>query len=106
MKKAFDENVSRAKPRLRLGAFTKPLPEALPASEPVAEPQQSPDLSSEVKARAERSREPKVAVNAAMQRALEPEVPVARAPIPPSENGPAHHGLEPAADGSSARRPR
>lgn len=77
MKKAFEQNVSRAKPRLRLGAFTgaldpaeptgaaaEPAPEAPP---PVAE---SPDLSAEVRARIERGRAPRPTAAEAIEAAL------------------------------------
>ncbi|MFY0563542.1 extensin-like protein [Archangium lansingense] len=80
MKKAFEQNVSRAKPRLRLGAFTgvvdpaapeegqepeqalAQVPEPAPAPEPVAAPEPpsaTHDLSAEVRARVERSRAPR-----------------------------------------------
>ncbi|WPB76160.1 extensin-like protein [Archangium violaceum] len=81
MKKAFEQNVSRAKPRLRLGAFTgvvdpaapeepqeqapqalaqEPEPQA-PEPEPAPEPPSSAahDLSAEVRARVERARAPR-----------------------------------------------
>ncbi|MBI3184386.1 MAG: extensin-like protein [Myxococcales bacterium] len=88
MKKAFDQNVSRAKPRLRLGAI---FPEAasaqaeLQGSEPASAappapkeeavlraPQPEPEavLAVEVKARAERSRSPKLPAVEAVKRAL------------------------------------
>ncbi|NPC87095.1 extensin-like protein, partial [Pyxidicoccus fallax] len=66
MKKAFEQNVSRAKPRLRLGALTGLIdPAAEPAPEepsqataeaPPAPAAEAPDLSAEVRARIERSR--------------------------------------------------
>ncbi|KFA90942.1 extensin-like protein [Archangium violaceum] len=83
MKKAFEQNVSRAKPRLRLGAFTgvvdpaapeepqeqppqalaqEPEPQApAPEPEPAPEPPTSAahDLSAEVRARVERARAPR-----------------------------------------------
>src|SRR5690349_3151719 len=128
MKKAFDQNVSRARPRLRLGSMTEALPvegaegsdgmapeenlaaepvEALAATEApealhttleavqeVAAPVEAPAptvappvahdvLASQVKARIERSREPKVTAVEAVQRALEPAKPVARIESPP-----------------------
>ncbi len=78
MKKAFEQNVSRAKPRLRLGALTglvdpveptPPEPEAAeaPASEATAE---APDLSSAVRARVERARAPRPTAAQAMDVAL------------------------------------
>lgn len=73
MKKAFDQNVSRAKPRLRLGGLTgvvetTPEPEAPVAVEtaPVI-----PDLASTVKARVEQARAPKPTASEAVQRALD-----------------------------------
>ncbi|WP_227026708.1 extensin-like protein [Corallococcus soli] len=88
MKKAFEQNVSRAKPRLRLGAFTgaldpaeptasaaEPTPEAPP---PVAE---SPDLSAEVRARIERGRAPRPTAAEAIEAAL--NTPSAHAPATP-----------------------
>ncbi|WNG23444.1 extensin-like protein [Cystobacter fuscus] len=88
MKKAFEQNVSRAKPRLRLGAFTGAVdptapdgaegaadgssaeleqaraaePERSLDSEPVRAPEPAPaahDLSAEVRARIERARAPR-----------------------------------------------
>ncbi len=85
MKKAFDQNVSRAKPRLRLGAaFTEGSSGDLHTSETVAEqvirtqPVPSPalegdGLSSQVRARAEKGRIPRPTAAEAMQRALEVE---------------------------------
>jgi hypothetical protein len=78
MKKAFEQNVSRAKPRLRLGALTgliDPAAEAAPESdvsaeaapEPTAE---APDLSAEVRARIERARAPRPTAAEAMDAAL------------------------------------
>ncbi|MBJ6760195.1 extensin-like protein [Myxococcaceae bacterium JPH2] len=86
MKKAFEQNVSRAKPRLRLGALTgafdpvepqaaMPEPEvAAVLPPPVAE---APDLSAEVRARIERNRAPRPTAAEAMEAAL-------RAPAVPS----------------------
>ncbi|WP_242593917.1 hypothetical protein [Corallococcus exiguus] len=80
MKKAFEQNVSRAKPRLRLGALTGALdpadptgtaaatePAAPEAPAPVAE---SPDLSSEVRSRIERRAGPRPTAAEAMEAAL------------------------------------
>ncbi|WP_342382154.1 extensin-like protein [Myxococcus stipitatus] len=85
MKKAFEQNVSRAKPRLRLGAFTgvadpaessasaeSPEPQA-PAEPPAA------DLSAEVRNRVERARAPRPSAAEAMEAALAAEAPRAQA---------------------------
>ncbi|GMU05054.1 hypothetical protein [Corallococcus caeni] len=93
MKKAFEQNVSRAKPRLRLGALTgaldpsdptgtaaaHPEPAAPEAPPPVAE---SPDLSSEVRARIERRAGPRPTAAEAMEAAL--NAPPARTAAPPA----------------------
>lgn len=87
MKKAFDANVSRAKPRLRLGALIGVTEEAAIAQPPVesaqneqpvsraeavdAAQQQTPDLAAAVRARVERSREPRPLATEAVQRALD-----------------------------------
>jgi hypothetical protein len=75
MKKAFEQNVSRAKPRVRLGALTGLLesPEAPAESEPTAQAPAAPaapDLSSEVRARIERSRAPRPSASEAVSAAL------------------------------------
>ncbi|WP_244224549.1 hypothetical protein [Corallococcus sicarius] len=76
MKKAFEQNVSRAKPRLRLGALTGALDPADPtgtaaASTPEAPPAaESPDLSAEVRARIERGRAPRPTAAEAIEAAL------------------------------------
>jgi FtsZ-binding cell division protein ZapB len=74
MKKAFEQNVSRAKPRVRLGALTGLLetPEAPAESEPTAEAPAAaaPDLSAEVRARIERSRAPRPTASEAVSAAL------------------------------------
>jgi hypothetical protein len=81
MKKAFEQNVSRAKPRVRLGALTGLLdaPEAAETSEspeaapePVAEAPAptTADLSSEVRARIERARAPRPTASEAISAAL------------------------------------
>jgi len=91
MKKAFDQNVSRAKPRLRLGAaFAEVAPSETAFAEAVmSDPRPTPvmnDLSTQVKARAEKARAPKQTVSQAMQRALEaPAESVAYAEPPPTE---------------------
>lgn len=85
MKKAFEQNVSRAKPRLRLGGLTGLLenppaeapehaaPEAAaqPPEPTVSEPTApTPDLSAEVRARIERARAPRPTAAEAMDAAL------------------------------------
>ncbi|AKQ69458.1 Extensin-like protein [Myxococcus hansupus] len=81
MKKAFEQNVSRAKPRLRLGALTglvdpvEPTPSAEqePEEASAAAPEataEAPDLSAEVRARIERSRAPRPSAAQAMDVAL------------------------------------
>lgn len=85
MKKAFDANVSRAKPRLRLGAMLgvteetptaqleQPVAEAVsaaPVVAPVARAEQ-PDLAATVRARVERSQQTRPTASEAVQRALD-----------------------------------
>lgn len=76
MKKAFDANVSRAKPRLRLGGLvgvtenTAPEVEE-PAPVVAAEAAHAPDLASMVKAKVEQARAPKPTASEAVQRALD-----------------------------------
>lgn len=91
MKKAFEQNVSRAKPRLRLGAFTgvadpaesspsEPSEQEPSASAPPEPP--SADLSAEVRARIERARAPRPTAAEAMEVALgAQEPPRAREPV-------------------------
>src|SRR5262245_45749677 len=81
MKKAFEQNVSRAKPRVRLGALTglldsaegtetaeaTPAPVAVAAEAPAPV---APDLSSEVRARIERARAPRPTAAEAIDAAL------------------------------------
>ncbi|WP_253894983.1 hypothetical protein [Corallococcus exercitus] len=100
MKKAFEQNVSRAKPRLRLGALTgaldpsdptgtaaaHPEPAAPEAPPPVAE---SPDLSSEVRARIERRAGPRPTAAEAMEAALNAPPARTAAPPPAAQNLPA-----------------
>jgi predicted nucleic acid-binding Zn-ribbon protein len=85
MKKAFDQNVSRAKPRIRLGAAFSGLapPEELAPepTHPVPEPAR-PDLAAEVRARAAAAAEPRPTAVEALQRALEP---ARAAAAPPAE---------------------
>jgi chromosome segregation ATPase len=81
MKKAFEQNVSRAKPRLRLGALTgvlEPTEAAVEHPEPAAsEPTagEVPDLSTEVRARIERARAPRPTASEAMEAALRESAP-------------------------------
>ncbi|WP_253902778.1 hypothetical protein [Corallococcus exiguus] len=95
MKKAFEQNVSRAKPRLRLGALTGALDPADPtgtaaaaepttpeAPAPVAE---SPDLSSEVRSRIERRAGPRPTAAEAMEAAL--NAPPRHTAPPPAAQG-------------------
>ncbi len=76
MKKAFDQNVSRTKPRLRLGAalaevapdeieFAREVMAAPSVVEPVV-----PDLGAQVRARVEQAHAPRPTASEAMQRAL------------------------------------
>jgi len=99
MKKAFEQNVSRAKPRLRLGAFTGVVDPAAPeetqepeqalaqpqAPEPTPEPEPAPeppsathDLSAEVRARVERARAPRPSASEVIDAAL--RAPAVQAP--------------------------
>lgn len=75
MKKAFDQNVSRARPRLKLGPAASEETPALEAPEEIAASVEAPeapaDLGQEVKARAERSKAPRPTAAEAVQRALE-----------------------------------
>src|SRR5688500_17026244 len=87
MKKAFDANVSRAKPRLRLGAMisvTEEKPEAAVQTDVVEaaapapvemtaelEAPVVPDLAAAVRAKAEKARAPKPTAAEAVQRALD-----------------------------------
>ncbi len=115
MKKAFEQNVSRAKPRLRLGAFTGVIDPAAPeeshspeqalaqesAPEQPAAPEPTPapeppalatpnDLSAEVRARVERARAPRPTAAEVIEAALHaapaaPAAPVARVEAPEHE---------------------
>ncbi|HYI01723.1 extensin-like protein [Hyalangium sp.] len=90
MKKAFEQNVSRAKPRVRLGALTGLLEtsdtgETAEAVEAASAPAvaeapapAAPDLSAEVRARIERARAPRPTAAEAIDAAL-------RAPLSPPE---------------------
>lgn len=87
MKKAFDQNVSRARPRLRLGGLTEAADSAAaslsPPSTEVTEtvPQEAPPevdeargsarLGEAVKSRAERARAPRPSANESFERALD-----------------------------------
>ncbi len=69
MKKAFEQNVSRARPRLRLGALMSE-PAAAEAPEPaVAEEEKA--LGTVVKAKAEAAREPRPTAVQSVQKAIE-----------------------------------
>ncbi|NVJ20738.1 MULTISPECIES: extensin-like protein [Myxococcus] len=91
MKKAFEQNVSRAKPRLRLGAFTgvadpaESSPSESSEQEPSASAPPEPpsaDLSAEVRARIERARAPRPTAAEAMEVALGAQEPTrAREPV-------------------------
>ncbi|WP_434301268.1 hypothetical protein [Corallococcus exiguus] len=96
MKKAFEQNVSRAKPRLRLGALTGALDPADPTGTAAAAPEpvapeappvaESPDLSSEVRSRIERRAGPRPTAAEAMEAALNAP-PRHTAPPPPAAQG-------------------
>lgn len=88
MKKAFDQNVSRARPRLRVGVLTEAADQAaasLGAPEPEVQHEpapereatmargKEPELSAAVKVRTERARAPKPSAAEAVQRALDME---------------------------------
>lgn len=87
MKKAFDQNVSRAKPRVRLGAAFS---ELAPPEEVVSEPTHDlpepakPDLAAEVRARAAVAAAPKPTAAEALQKALSLE-PARASALPPPE---------------------
>ncbi|AFE03552.1 hypothetical protein COCOR_00544 [Corallococcus coralloides DSM 2259] len=96
MKKAFEQNVSRAKPRLRLGALTGALDPADPTGTAAATPEpaapeapapvaESPDLSSEVRSRIERRAGPRPTAAEAMEAAL--NAPPRHAAPPPAAQG-------------------
>ncbi|WP_375742982.1 hypothetical protein [Corallococcus interemptor] len=96
MKKAFEQNVSRAKPRLRLGALTGALDPADPTGTAAATPEpaapeapapvaESPDLSSEVRSRIERRAGPRPTAAEAMEAAL--NAPPRHAAPPPAAHG-------------------
>lgn len=76
MKKAFEQNVSRAKPRLRLGAALTEIPaEPEPADEVAALPAEpqvpvAAELAAQVKARVEQAQRPKMSAAEAIQLAL------------------------------------
>ncbi|MBM4381624.1 MAG: extensin-like protein, partial [Deltaproteobacteria bacterium] len=71
MKKAFDQNVSRSKPRLRGLISTL----AAPAEKTVPETAQpaAPDFAHAVKAQIERNRAPRPTAAEALDRALAPD---------------------------------
>jgi len=81
MKKAFDQNVSRAKPRLRLGGAEPD--ESTTVVEPPDAPPASDALSSEIKARLDRARTAEAELAASTRNGVEAEEqPVVR-PEPP-----------------------
>ncbi len=94
MKKAFEQNVSRAKPRVRLGAMLSTpeseteAPEAeaaapAPAARVAEPPARRADLGSELRARIDRSRTPRPTASEAVQQALlTPPEPAPAAPAP------------------------
>ncbi len=111
MKKAFEQNVSRAKPRLRLGAFTGVIDPAAPDESPESVPEQAlaqepapaperpaapepmlapeapvvahthNDLSAEVRARVERARAPRPTAAEVIEAALQAPSPAPAAPV-------------------------
>src|SRR5688500_13564777 len=73
MKKAFEQNVSRAKPRVRLGALTGLLqtPQSAVEAEPTAQaPTAAPARAAEGRARIERARAPRPTASEAVSAAL------------------------------------
>jgi hypothetical protein len=87
MKKAFDQNVSRARPRVRLGSAPAEAEAMLPiealAQSIAAEPAPViPDLASAVRSRAAESREPRPTAVQALKSALA-SPPTAEAPVHP-----------------------
>jgi predicted nucleic acid-binding Zn-ribbon protein len=94
MKKAFDENVSRAKPRMRLGAAMAEAADAAQQAMAEGAPVE-PELSAEVKGRLERSKTPKPSAAEAVQLAL------AANDVPPSPAAP----KEVASDVAAIHRP-
>ncbi len=119
MKKAFEQNVSRAKPRLRLGGFTGLLetppegaepaagaPEAAaqPPEPTVSEPTApAPDLSAEVRARIERARAPRQTAAEAMDAALRAPESTASAVSALRSPQPTPHASTPLAPGQPPR---
>ena len=78
MKKAFEQNVSRARPRLRLGALMNEQPAAEAPEPPFAEENEAQveetpaaSLGAVVKARADAAREPRPSAVQAVQKAIE-----------------------------------
>ena len=74
MKKAFDQNVSRAKPRVRLGGALAELPgpdaSLPPPTAEAPELEAAAELAAQVKARAEQSRLPPRAATDSLHEAL------------------------------------
>lgn len=87
MKKAFDQNVSRARPRVRLGAAPAEEAQASLQVEALAQAIAAepapviPDLASAVRSRAAESREPKATAVEQLKRALEPEAKAVPEPL-------------------------
>ena len=99
MKKAFDQNVSRTKPRLRLGAFTETTTQATEREAPLQglDGEASPNarelrdeepsarnqevLGDQIRARLERAKAPTVPLAEALGRALEQAAETSRGPV-------------------------
>ncbi len=108
MKKAFDQNVSRAKPRLRLGAFngetvveqapaegmTQEAVEAIAAT--VSQEPVIPNLASAIRTRANVQKAPKVPATVALKRALE-AAPAVETHVAPPPAAPAQAEFQAAA---------
>lgn len=126
MKKAFEQNVSRAKPRLRMGAALTEAADAAASAlagapaeevttqaappEPVHAAEPSASLADQVKARAAQARSPKLSANEALQLALsspapQPQEPVAQA-LPPEELVEVQHPQPPAPEQEALGDPR
>lgn len=87
MKKAFEQNVSRVKPRVRLATMftevSEPSAKVEPASSAEAAPVEA-DLAAEIKARAERNRAPRATAQESVTRSL-----LGEALAPPPVSAPA-----------------
>lgn len=79
MKKAFEQNVSRAKPRLRLGGMVATVAEeqitAKAQPELAEQPEPQLDLAAAMKARVEKANAPKLSASEAVQRAIDESAP-------------------------------